>query len=381
MNQKIIIYSHNSGVTGSWDDELFKFLKCNNNNIIKVVFPFGKNSIKSIRIVNVRNSIETGKFEAKIKFSTPEILSYLKDFFYGLIYGFKFSKGTFLFFGLDNLLALIGLFFKKIKFIKKVAYVIYDYTPVRFNNRFINNIYNFVDKICLYNSDYILPLSLKMIEGRIKDHNLNRSYIKRIIESPFGNNSLKRKKTEYMNYDKNILVYFGDLIRSKGIELFVPIALEMLNRKKFDFRFYIIGGGEIEYLIINIKKYNLDNYFKIYGSINNHITVEKILMTCGIAIAPYSSNDKNNFSFYADPGKVKFYLGCGLPIVITDVPPIAKDIEKNQSGLIAEYNSVDFCNKIICILDNYDIFKNNAIEFGKIFDWNLLFGKSLKNIV
>ena len=70
-----------------------------------------------------------------------------------------------------------------------------------------------------------------------------------------------------------------------------------------------------------------------------------------------------------------------MPIVITDVPPIAKDIEKNQSGLIAEYNSVDFCNKTICILDNYDIFKNNAIEFGKIFDWNLLFGKSLKNIV
>jgi len=69
-------------------------------------------------------------------------------------------------------------------------------------------------------------------------------------------------------------------------------------------------------------KYNLDNYFKIYGSINNHITIEKILMSCGIAIAPYSSIDKNNFSFYADPGKVKFYLGCGLPIVITDVPPI-----------------------------------------------------------
>ena len=62
----------------------------------------------------------------------------------------------------------------------------------------------------------------------------------------------------------------------------------MLNRKKFDFKFYIIGGGEIEYLIINIKKYNLDNYFKIYGNINDHTSVEKILMSCGIAIAPYS---------------------------------------------------------------------------------------------
>ena len=104
-------------------------------------------------------------------------------------------------------------------------------------------------------------------------------------------------------------------------------------------------------------------------------------MTCGIAIAPYSSIDKNNFSFYADPGKVKFYLGCGLPIVITDVPLIAKDIEKNQSGLIAEYNSVDFCNKIIFILNNYDLFKRNAIKFGKEFDWNVIFRKSLKEII
>ena len=128
-------------------------------------------------------------------------------------------------------------------------------------------------------------------------------------------------------------------------------------------------------------KYNLDNYFKIYGSINNHTIVEKILMSCGMAIVLYSSIDKNNFSFYTDLGKVKFYLGCGLPIVITDVPPIAKDIKKNQSGLIAEYNSVDLCNKIICILDNYEIFKNNALEFGKIFDWNLIFRNSLKEII
>ena len=297
MTQKIIIYSHNSGVTGSWDDELFKFLKFKNSNILKIDFPFGENSIKSIRVVNIKNNIETKKFEAKIKFSSPEILSYIKDFLYGLIYGLKFSKGTSLFFGLDNLLVLIGLFFKKIKFIKKVAYVIFDYTPIRFNNRFINNIYNFIDRICLYNSDYVLPLNLKMIEGRIMDRNLDRFRIKNIIETPFGNNSLKRKNSEYMNYNKNTLVYFGDLIRSKGIELFIPFALEMINRKIFDFQFYIIGGGEIEYLIINIKKYNLENYFKIYGSINNHITVEKILMTCSIAIAPYSSIDKNSFSF------------------------------------------------------------------------------------
>ena len=63
MNQKIIIYSHNSGVTGSWDDELFKFLKCKNNNIIKIDFPFGKNSVKDIRIVSVKNSIEIKKFD------------------------------------------------------------------------------------------------------------------------------------------------------------------------------------------------------------------------------------------------------------------------------------------------------------------------------
>ena len=153
---------------------------------------------------------------------------------------------------------MIGLFFKKIKFIKKVAYVIYDYTPVRFNNRFINNIYNFIDKICLYNSDYVLPFNLKMIEGRIKDRNLDRFRINKIIETPFGNNSLKRKKSEYMNYNKNFLKLI-DLEDDRGF----PEDLEMWFKIGLQYKFANVSKSLLRYRLNSVNSVTSRNLRKM----------------------------------------------------------------------------------------------------------------------
>ena len=379
-DKKILLYTHNSGGTGNYDDELYDFLVRNGvDDIVKIDFPFGQRSEKAIRFKRFNSEKEIIRFESVIKFSTPVIVSYVKDLLYGIFYGFKFAKNTNLFFGMDNLLTLIGIFFKKIGLIKEVAYIIIDYTPVRYNIKILDNIYYAVDRFCLYNSDYVIPLNEAMIEARIRDKKLNRAKINYIV-TPFGNHSLSKNIKITKN---NKIVYFGQISKDKGAELFVPIAKSLIVKEFNDFVFEVIGGGDVEYLKKQIKDEGLEKYFNVYGRINEVEKIEDILMSCSIALAPYYPEDKNNFSYYADPGKVKFYLGCGLPMVITDVPPIAKDIEKNECGVVSEYNSDNFAGKIIEILSNeekYLRYKNNSIEFGKKFDWDVVFISLFKNI-
>jgi glycosyltransferase involved in cell wall biosynthesis len=193
--------------------------------------------------------------------------------------------------------------------------------------------------------------------------------------APFGNNSDKYSNADYNQFDKKKIVYFGGIMRSKGAELFIPIVQALIKKGETDILFECIGGGDVEYLRNQVEENGLEKYIKIYGRMEDHSEVERLLLGCGIAIAPYYPEDKNNFSYYADPGKVKVYLGCGLPIVITDVPPIAKDIVQRNAGLIARYDADDFAEKIIHILSGYTDYRRAATEFGKEYSWKRIFSK------
>lgn len=373
-NKKIVIYSHDTEKTTGIDDELVLFLRKNNiKNILDIKFPFIYSSDGKIKVIKFKNG-KNVIIKSKIGFYKPEILSFLKDFIWGLIFGIRNLKGYDLFIGMNNLLTLIGIILRKMKLVKKVVYYIIDYTPIRFKNKIINKIYYFFDKVCLYYSDCIVSLNEEMLFGRIEDNKLNKEKIKyKII--PFGNRSMNFRKGDYKN-DSQSLVYFGGISRNKGSELFVPIAKSLLNMGINSFVFTVIGGGDYKENLINeIKKNNLSNYFKILGRIEDQSDIDKILLNCGIAIAPYYPYDKNNFSYYSDPGKVKIYLGCGLPIVITEVPPISKIINNESAGIIASYNADDFANKIFLIMKKYEKYNKNAIKLGKTYAWDIILDK------
>lgn len=380
--KKVVIYSHNghNSLRGNWDEELVNYLLNHDYcDVLHIRFPFGKDSLKSIRLFFFINDIYEIK-ESLINFSQPEIISYFKDLIYGFFYGFKYLKNTNLFVGTNNLLILVGLFFKKIGFVKNVAYVVIDYTPIRFSNKLINSLYYFLDKMACYNSDVVWPFNRKMLEGRESDGRIDLHKVN-FKEVPFGNNCLSFNDNDYNNYNKNKIVYFGGIIRNKGCELFIPLIKSLLRKGLNDFKLEIIGSGDIDYLEREIVINGLDNYINVRGRVDSQDEINSILLKCGVAIAPYYPEDKNNFSYYADPGKVKIYLSCGLPIVITDVPPIAKDIVANKAGLIAEYDADDFVDKILKILGNYEFYRNNVIKFGKEFDWNNIFSKVLKELI
>ncbi len=377
QKSKVIIYSHYA-TTGA-TEELRDWLNKNEaGELVYIAFPFGNTKEKFISTEIFKKGKLIRRKKSLLRFSKPEPVSYIKDFIYGIFYGIKYGGKTDVFIGGDNLLSIIGLLLKKLRLLKKVIYYMIDYTPVRYANPLLNSLYYSLDKSASYNSDYVWPLNDSIIKARFNAGRLNPARVKWYVV-PYGNHSSVQPGT--LEYNKNRIVYMGDINKSKGAELFIPIAEELIKNKS-DFKFIIIGGGKyLEEIKSEILEKNLQSCFEIHGYVRDFREIIKILYRCGIGIAPYYPDDPNNFTFYSDPGKIKTYLGCGLPIVLTNVPPIATAIINNKAGLITEYSAKDFAGKISLIINDYNSFRTKAVEMGKQFDWNRIFLEAFIKII
>ena len=121
------------------------------------------------------------------------------------------------------------------------------------------------------------------------------------------------------------------------------------------------------------------------GFIKEHQEIEKRLSKCAVAIAPYEKgNYKTNFTYFTDPGKLKSYLAAGLPVILTDVPYNAKEIQRRDCGLIVEPDSESVANAVVDLMKDEKRlrqYRENAINYAKQFDWNLIFKENLKRIL
>lgn len=379
---KISIFAHVDAP--GFPEEFIDFVVKNQTarKIVFIKFPFFLSKEKSVICEEYYNRKVIINKKSLLKFRQPELLSYIKDFFYAIYYGYKYCDNSDLFIGTNNLLVLAGLILKKIIKIKIIIYQIVDFSPKRFKNNVINEIFYSVDRLCCYNANYIWPLDKKIIEARIEYRYLNPRKITKWYAVSFGNHSFSLKDRFKIKASPKKLVYLGGLFKYKGAQLFIQI-IEKLKNEYPHIALQIIGKGDMDTELQNeINKKNLNNNIKLLGYIEDNNKVNDILLESGIALAPYNP-DPISISYFADMGKVKVYLGCGLPVIITRVPPIHKVIEETKSGLIGEYDPDDFAKKISFLIDNPDIYstyRKNSFDLGLKFDWNILIEKALNEM-
>ena len=145
-----------------------------------------------------------------------------------------------------------------------------------------------------------------------------------------------------------------------------------------------MGTGEYEkFLKEKAQKLKIQKNVDFRGYVADHILVEKILAQSVIGVAMYKPDPKS-FTNWADPAKIKNYLGARLPVVLTNVPPIAQDLLKKQCGIISEYDEYDFATKPINLLKDtkkLQQFSKNAYYYSKQFDWDNVFEKALSESI
>lgn len=375
---KVLLVTHylTSGPTDEW----VKYLRYCAEKIVYIRHPFSyKEEDKQTSVTVYEGGEEKTKWHVPFP-DLPAFFYYLKDAFLNQILPLIGCSKFDLCISADCLNTFSLLPLRKTGLIKKLVYYSIDYSPVRFENSLMNSIYHFIERQSCYHADLIWDLSPRMMEGRAKNGiNISRCATRLIV--PTGA-ALKRIGLLDINEIKrHSMVFLGHLIEKQGLQLVIQVLPEIKNEIP-DVQLVIVGAGEYERALRDLSiRLGIENAVEFKGHIKNHEDVEGILCQCAIGLAPYIQ-DENSFTYYADPGKPKVYLGCGLPVVITRLPLIADEIEKEGAGIAIDYDAGQLKKALLSLLKDDAFYKQareNAIRLSERYDWNNICLRTLES--
>jgi len=375
--KNVAIVHHTYTSSSLVEEELLFYLKNKVNNLFYITHPF-KGARDNLKLNTNVDYYINGRLKKNNIGSSgfgPEILFFLKDFFFNLKF-FLTNEKIDIFFGVDNLNAFSGILLRKFGKVDKVIYYVIDYVPQRFDNPVINKIYNWVDIYCVKNADQTWNLSNDMAKARQKK-GLNKKYLKVQKTVPVGCNP---KNNKFLVENK--IVFLGIISDEQGVGLLIK-ALPKVIKSIPDVKLIIIGSGkELEDIKQSAKKINIANSIVFRGFIKDSKKVEKILLNNSIGVAPYLLTN-NSFKYYTDPGKIKTYLGAGLPVVMTNISHIAKVIKNKNAGIIISDDQIELSDAIIKLLTDkifYSKVKKNAIDLSRQYAWKNIYNKAFKEL-
>ena len=342
---------------------------------IEHAFPYSKDHRSSMTIYE-NGILKKHIFSPQI--FGPEALFYILDIFITFYFLIIARVHFDLCIALDNLNTLSVLPFKKAKLVKKLVFYTIDYTPFRFKNKILNSIYHFIDRIACYNADAIWVVSPRMISAR-KNNGVNSKKTAPSISLPIGANLSRIKIIPIEKINRSDIVFVGHLLEKQGVQLVLE-SLPKIISKIPDLRFIVIGQGEYEQTLKDLTiSLNIGNHVIFKGFVDNHRDVENILCKSAVGLAPYVPTP-DNFTVYADPGKIKLYVACGLPVVVTDVPAIAHVIKSQKAGLVIDYTTNSFVKALTKLLSDdalHKTYRENAIKLSMDYDTSSLIEKAL----
>jgi len=131
-----------------------------------------------------------------------------------------------------------------------------------------------------------------------------------------------------------------------------------------------------------VAKLGMTSSVDFLGFIENPQDMENRVAHASIAIALYNASI-DDFSYYADPGKIKHYLGAGVPVILTDVPKVAQDIREAHCGFVIGYSEEDLIRVLgpyLCDISRMKQYRQNALEFAKKYTWDSVFTNAFQRV-
>ncbi len=310
----------------------------------------------------------------------PSLVAWVKDVLLSLWWVFG-TKGKWdLLICVDGLNTLAGVVLKKLGKARRVIFYTVDYGPRRFENKLINKAYHLIDRIGVYHADEVWNLSSRMEEARRKSRGIRTPPGKQKVV-PMGIWFDRIKRIPFEEIEKHTLVFMGHLLEKQGVQTVIR-AIPTIIKEIPDFRFLVIGTGEFEEELKKLsRQVGVENCVEFTGYIANHEEMENLMAKRACAIALYQKGDReSNLTYYADPGKIKDYLCAGLPIILTDVPHNARDIENDKCGRIIDSDPESIANAVVNLMSNEEMlleYRQNAVNYARRFDWSQVFAKAL----
>lgn len=314
----------------------------------------------------------------------PDPYVNLKDFIYTIFWMLlRVRRGIDVYIGLGGFNVLCGSLLRRVKDIRKIVFYTIDYAPVRFSNRLLNRLYHWIDRFELTHASETWNVSPRMAEGREKTMGLRRRDYPNQVVVPIGVWFDDVRRYDFEDINRKELMFIGTLVRKQGVQLVLD-AVPRIVKEVPGFQFRIIGTGDFEGELKGLARdLGVGQHVIFEGPIPDQDEANEKLARAALAVAMYD-NKHDDFSYYADPGKIKTYLSAGLPVLLTDVPHNADEIQERSCGKVLEYDVDAIATAVIELMNDEDMLKEyreNAVRYARMFDWNRIFENNLGRLL
>lgn len=358
------------------DDDLVLFLnKQKRANVLHIYHSFSDSPDRKSCAVWYKNGKKFRTFNTADYKNFPEILIYLKEIGFTFWIILRTRRTWAAYVGMDGLCVLFGNLLRLFGVVRKTIYWAIDFVPQkRFSSGIKNHIYHRINITGYKRADEMWDLSPRMAEAREKFLGIQRSEYRLHRVVPYGVWLDRIKRYSYEECERNTLVFMGHLIEKQGAQMVIQ-AIPEIVKKVPDFKFKIIGDGNYkEQLIALAERLGVLKYCDFRGKIDDILELEKEVAKSAVAIAPYIKS-LDTWTYYADPGKVKTYLACGVPLLLTDIPWNAREIESHRCGMIIAENIPDVISKLLLLMQagNNSEYRKNTVIYSQRFDYGSIF--------
>ena len=307
----------------------------------------------------------------------PEPLLYAKELLFTTVWVLTSSVRWDRFVGLDGLCSTFGLVLRLFRKVDTVAFWNIDLVPEgRFDRPWKDAVYRRVNRFAALRADEMWDHTELMVAEKRRILGLTPMDYRTHRVVPLGIWTDRMPREAYSDCDKHTLVFMGHLLEKQGVQL-VLRAIPRIVDELPDFQFKVIGTGAYEAELKRLtRELGVADHVNFRGRIEDDEEMEREIAECGAGIAPYIRELDTFTQFGADPGKIKTYLGCGVPILLTDVPWIASDVEARGCGFIVSERADDIAAMVTKVLSDPDVnqrCRENAAEFAREFDWDSIF--------
>ncbi len=307
------------------------------------------------------------------------ILHILKSFAWVLRTGRTWD----LYVGSNCINAVVGIVLQKLGIVKKTVYYVIDFNPVRYDQPFVNALYQRLDQYCVIHADETWNMSPRMKAGRRTYFGFSGGNQKVVPVGLWLSDCISLPIRE-INPHK--LVFVGHIQEKQGIQ-YVLRAIPAIVKKVHDFTFLIIGGGDyLSRLQVLSRELGIAGHVEFSGYIKDHREIDKLLVKSALGVALYDrkDGDKISFSYFGNPTKVKVYQSAGLPVLISDVPYNTRELEESGCAKIVSYEPRDIARAVTSLLLHDRIlrkYRDNVVAYRVRYDWNSIFSKNLRNLL
>ncbi|GAE35930.1 glycosyltransferase [Halalkalibacter akibai] len=148
------------------------------------------------------------------------------------------------------------------------------------------------------------------------------------------------------NYKGLKILTIGRLVDAKGYDMAIE-ACYRLKKEGLEFKWYVIGEGDLEKYKKLVKKYKLENYFIFLGVYSNPYT---FLSQCDIYVQP---SRFEGFGLAIAEARI-----LGKPIVATNFSVIHNQLTNEKNGIIVNMDAESIYGGINKLVNNSRLVAN-----------------------